>query len=249
MSKIAVSVAALLASALSGCVSITPVKDITADQTGYMQKKFSPSNLSPGVASKLPTEKRQLVSSQVTLSKESTSETSDKKIETWKSVETVTSLGNGLFQRKTESSNNDISYRISYALTYKGFFALRRQDVNLSAANAGTIFETKEIKRFDEIPNASNSESVLEYANGTEPQIVNFYQGKYVCKYLKTVPGKEIHKSISGNVIQLECNNIDNNSVQAKSQWAYLDSYGFATMTSYISSGKKTTITVLDFKG
>lgn len=249
MSKIAVSLSTLLAGALSGCVSFTPVKDITADQAGYMQKKFSPSNLSPAVASKLPVEKKQFVSNQVTITKESTMETSDKKTETWKNVETITNLGNGLFQRKTESSNNDISYAIGYALTYKGFFALRRQDINLRMTNAGTIIETKEIKRFDDIPSASNTESILEYGNGTEPQLANFYQGKNVCKYLKTIPGKEIHKSISGNVIQVECEYIENNNVQSKSQWAYLDSYGFATMTSFVSSGRKTTATFLDFKG
>jgi len=248
MSKIHIFLASFFAAALSGCVSITPVKDITADQTGYMQKEFSPGKINPAVAAKLPQDKTKYRSNEVTITKEMTAETTDKKTDSWKTVETVKNLGNGLFQRKVESISNEISYAIFYAITYKGLLPLRRQEVQLRATNAGPIIVTKEIKRFDEIPTQANKEMVVEYTSGNEVQIANFSQGKNICRYLGSIPGKEINKSIAGKAVQIECEFIDNNNVQSKSQWSYLEEYGFVIQTSFVNSGKKNSVKIIDFK-
>ncbi len=248
MSKIHSFLACFLAAALSGCVSITPVKDITNDQTGYLQKEFSPGNINPAVAAKLPQDKTQYRSNEVRITKEMTAETTDKKTDSWKTVETVQNLGNGLFRRKVESISNDITFALFYAVTYKGLLPLRRQEVQLRATNAGAMISAKEIKRIDAIPTPANKEMIVEYTSGNEVQIANFGQGKNVCRYLNSVPAKEIHKSIAGKATQIECEFIDNNNVQSKSQWSYLEEYGFAIQTSFVNSGKKNAVKIIDFK-
>lgn len=242
---IAITAASLLASA---CVSITPVKEITADPTGYMHKQFDPALLPPAIAKQLPANPPLTGFSQLSFQQETRSESSDGKTETWQSKLLLKNVGNGLVQRLLENSNNGIPYLFYYSLTHKGMFSLKWQEVALQRPSSGLMFEVKEITRLDPMPETEKQTFTVDFTSGSANQLANFNAFTRTCQTLHTYPASDIHSAIPGKALAIECQHIANNLPQSRTQWALLQHYGVALQTGFISSSKKLTIRVTGFE-
>lgn len=243
------TISIILAGLLSACVSVTPVKDVTADKLGYLNQKFSPGVLAPIVSKSLPTEGKATNFGQLKITMEATSEQNDGKKDSWKRVLTFIDSGNGLVQRMAEVSNNDISYLITYSLTYKGIFDLKWQEVPLRGVNAAMPYEVKQIVKFDPIPASAGKEFSIDLRTGSEPQIANYFAHQRLCKTIRSVSASDIYSKIPGQALELECQLQRNNVVESRSKWALLQTYGLAIPLEDITSSKKTTFRVVGIDG
>lgn len=234
---------------LSACASVTHVKDVTADKVGYLDKKFSPSTLAPAILKSLPLEEKPSNFGQLKITAEVTSEQSDGKSNekklSWKRITTFIDKGNGLIQRMSEASNNDIPYALIYSLTYKGIFELKSQEIPLRSINAGVPYEVKQIARLDPTPSSINKEFSIDAAIGTEPQIANYTSLKNLCKTTKAISASDIHAKIPGQALELECQAQINNVVTSRSKWVLLQTYGLAIPLESVNVSTKTSIRVI----
>lgn len=235
--------------ALTACTSVVPVKDVTADKVGYLNKKFPTNLIRPAVAGSTPATSPDLGFRQLVIKFDSTGENSDGKKDSWQREITYINQGNGLVQEISESANNGISFELDYSLTYRGFMGLRWQSVPLRGNLSSLLFEIKEASRFDPLPTAPGQAFVVDYATGTEQQIMNYYPNKRSCKSTGYRPAGEIHAKLSGQALIFECENISNNTVQSRNTWAVLPGYGVAIVLETTNSTRKTSHRVIDIQG
>ncbi|MBU4002335.1 MAG: hypothetical protein KKB94_08460, partial [Proteobacteria bacterium] len=85
----------------------TTVQEIATDKTGYLTTDFTPQVLSPDILKKLPIEMEGVGFERLKITYEVSSEQTDGKKESWKSVATLTDKGNGLVQEISELTSND----------------------------------------------------------------------------------------------------------------------------------------------
>lgn len=234
---------------LTACSSVVPIKDVTADQAGYLSKNFSPQQLSPSIAKKLPSDGKSVGFGKLIITSEVTSEQSDGKKESWKAVATLVDAGNGLVQRMVEVSSNDIPYALLYSLTYKGIVDLKWQQVPLRGSVTSMLYEIKDATRFDVIPSTIDKEFVVDYTSGISQQIANFSSHQKACKTSRIMPASELHKKLLGQAIEIECQMRSNGAVQNRTKLVLLQEYGVAFAVEDISSSKKTTSRVLEVNG
>jgi hypothetical protein len=145
-----------------------------------------------------------------------------------------------------ELSNNDIPYSLSYSLTYKGIIDLKWQNVPLRGRVTGPIYAVKDAARFDAIPSAIDKEFVVDYTSGFHTQIANFLSSQKACKTLRTLAASELHKKLTGQATEIECQLRANNAVQTRGKWVLLQDYGMAVSTEITSSSVKTVFRVVD---
>jgi len=244
-SRYLTAVGALL---LSACTSVTPVKDVTSDQAGYMTKKFSPKSLSTDVEKKIPPSAKTTNSGQVKITVEANTEQNDGKKQSYKNILTLTDVGNGQFQRLMEQTSNDIPYSLIYALTYKGMVGLRWQVVLLRNNMTTPLYEIRDVTRFDAIPSAANNEFVVEYSIGTENQMANSLLGQLSCKAARIFDAKELNEKLTGLATEFDCQQLYNKAIQSHSKWVMLQKYGFAILTEEVTSTQKTHYRVVDLR-
>jgi len=240
--------ASLVVSLFPGCITVTNVKDVTADRGAYMATKFDPGTLSPVLAKKVPQDASGKGFGHLTITMEAKSEGSDGKTESWINTVTFVDAGHGFVQRMTESSNNDIPYNLAYSLTYKGIMDLRWQTVPLRGTVAGPLNEVKDTTRFDSLPETVGKEFVVDYLIAPDYQIANFRAYQKSCKATRALEAGSLHAKLPGPALELECQILMNNVVQSRSKWVLIQQYGLAIQIENVDSSNKSTVRVADVK-
>lgn len=233
---------------LGACASVTSVKDVAGDRPGYMKQKFSPATLPAAIAKKLPADPWTSGFGPLTIVEEATFEAPNGRTEAWKATVTFTDAGNGLVQRMSEQSNNDIPFALNYSLTYRGLFDLRWQGVPLRNNVTDMLVEVKDVTRFDPLSQIDKKEFVIAYTSGTEAQIANMPSSQLSCRTIRSLMASEVHPKLPGPALELECQRVTNNSVQSRGKWLLLQQYGLAFSLQYIGTSGKTTYRILDVK-
>lgn len=231
---------------LTACTSVSSVKEVTSDPSAYLAKKFVKASLSPSLVKKLPADDIRSGRAQISLVTESNYEAADGKKETWKNKITLIDLGQGVFQKTVEQSNNNIPFKVHYGLTYRGLMDLRWQSVPLRRSITEPLFEVKDVTRFDALPIAENQEFTVDYSSGNEVQIAGFFSARKSCKATRQLAAQDIHKKLDGKGLEIECQQFSNNLVENRSKWVFLQNYGIAIQTEGIGSAYKTIIRVID---
>lgn len=232
---------------LSACAPIPAVKDVTADRDGHMQRNFAPQAVNPAVLKKVPAEAGHAGPGKLTITRIAHSEQNDGKKTSWKSVATYTDVGNGLFERMDEFSSNDIPTALYFALSYKGIFDLRWQNVPLQRMRAMPLYEVKEITRFDSIP-AAMKEFEWDFSTGPQAQIANYLASQKKCKAVRRIAASEIYRSLGGQATEIDCETYANNSVQNRTKYMLLEQYGVGVLTELSSSVNKIVYEITDVK-
>lgn len=236
----------ICAISISACTSISTVKEVTSDPAAYLSKKFTTGSISPNVAKKIPVGTTRSGPGRFVLIAQANYESSDGKKESWKNTITLVDLGQGVFQRTSELSNNDIPYKVNYSLSYKGIMDIRWQSVPLRGSVTEPLYEVKDVVRFDPLPISENQDFVFDYLSGNEVQVANFLSAKKSCKTTRLLAANELNKKLVGGGLEIECQQFANNVVQSRSKWVYLQYYGFAVQTEQTGSAYKTLVKFID---
>jgi len=235
-------------SLLSGCAGVTSVKEVTNDPSAYISKKFSVASLPPEISKKIPVDTIRSGQERITFVTEATQEDLKQKKDSWTTTITLNDLGNGIFQRTRENSNNNIPYAITYSMTYRGIGDLRWQTIPLNRSMTAPLYVVKEITRFDPVPTSVNQTFSYEYQTGTETQVANFAAIKVRCKTTREFAAKAIHSKLTGTALEFECEIFANNILQNRTKWVLLKNYGVAIQTESVGSTNKIHLRVIDVK-
>lgn len=236
------------AAALAGCSSVVAVKDVTADQEGYLQQKFAPAAVDAAVLAKLPTAAAGSFT-RMTMTRQVTSEGTDGKKETGTAVTTYRNGGNGIVYYKTEHAANGIPFGLGYTASYAGLLALRTQLVPLRLRNTTAIYEIKEIGSITPLPAEVGKTFAVRFKTGTTMQVTNYQDTERACTAARRFPAAELNGKLAGNALEFNCEERTNNTVQNRSTWALLEQYGFAVQTSGTSSTSKSTYLITGVSG
>ena len=236
------------AAVLAGCSSVVAVKDVTADQEGYLQQKFAPAAVDATVLAKLPKAaagsfRRVVMTRQVTI------EGPDGKKETNSAVTTYLNGGSGIVFYKTEHAANGIPFGLGYTTSYAGLLPLRTQLVPLRSQNTTAIYEIKEIGSITPVPAGIGKTFAARYKTGTTMQITNYRDAERACTAARRFAAAELNGKLAGDAIEFQCEERANNTVQNRSTWAMLEQYGFAVQTSGTSSTSKSTYLITGVSG
>ena len=234
--------------ALAGCSSVIAVKDVTADQEGYLQQKFAPAAVDAAVLAKLPKTAAGSFG-RVVMTRQVTIEGADGKKETNTAVTTYLNGGNGIVYYKTEHAANGIPFGLGYTTSYAGLLALRTQLVPLRLQNTTAIYEIKELGSITPVPAETGKTFAIRYKTGTTMQITNYNDAERACTAARRFPAAELNGRLAGNALEFNCEERTNNTVQNRSTWAMLEQYGFAVQTSGTSSTSKTTYLITGVSG
>jgi hypothetical protein len=232
---------------LSACTSVVAVKDVTADQDGYQQQKFSAANVDANLVGKLSTTGTRTFN-KLTITRSVTVEGSDGKKETNVQTTNYVNAGNGLVSYKTEHAHNGIPYGLTYGVTYRGLLPLRMQIVPLRQQNTSFIYEVKELTAISAVPNDAGQTVNMKYKSGTTAQLGNYLETEKTCTSTRRFDASELHSKLSGIAIALSCEERSNNTVRSRSKWVLLDQLGFAIQTEDVSSNSTSSYQITDIK-
>ena len=233
---------------LGACSSVVQVKDVTADQDGYLRQKFATSEVSPAVVAKLPKTGGGSFS-HIVLTRQVNTESSDGKKETGTAVTTYTDGGNGIVYYRIEHAMNGIPYGQTYASAYKGVLVLRSQLVPLRQQSTTALYEIKEIVAITPFPTDIGKTFSVKYKTGSTMQIANYSDAERACTTVRRFPAAELHAKLGGTATELDCEERTNNSVRSRGKWAMLEQYGFAVQVESTSATSKATYRITDVSG
>lgn len=240
-------VAAAAVLSMTGCgTSMMQVKDINANKADYVATHFKLENLPKTVAAQVPRNTPKLSFNKLVFALDATTEETDGKKDVWKNVLTMERLSDDLIRLTREQSSNDIPVNASYGISYRGIQDLRWQSVPVQAQLTSHTYEVKELKRLDVLPTAVGQTFTSDYATGTVIQLMNFASFQRNCKATKQVPASEYHKSLTGQVTELDCQTLRDNVVQNRSKWAVFQQYGVAMMMEIVNTSSKTTYRIAE---
>ncbi|MDE2054429.1 MAG: hypothetical protein KGI62_07060 [Xanthomonadaceae bacterium] len=225
---------------LAGCVPPVQVKDVLANQSGFLDANFSPDNLPASVHSTITqADNRPLGFHQMVLRLDWTFNIDDKAKTSHEDQKlTLTSAGDGFAQMIIEDSRNGVPTLQQDSLTYRGLLPLRQQNFSMSASVGGFAYVMHDLKQFDAITPTANT---LRYAytSGTSVQLMNFRDGSMSCTLGKPYPASQVFTSLEGEARKIDCTWYNSNGVvSGKRTFDYLEHYGVAVGTgSQLASG------------
>jgi hypothetical protein len=230
---------------MSGCSSVSPIQEVTADIPGYFGKKFAVPLLRESVVKKIPASLTPAVSMrEMKVTMTADFENSDGKSEQAQITATYTPTDKGLIQRFQEYSANGIPYALFYSLTYQGLQDLRWQNAPLRSSVTSPLYEIKEIERMDAMPTQVGQTFNIRYQTGTEGQVANFRSFEKRCKVARSRPATTIDASLRGEALDVECEYLVNTLVDMRSNYVFLKDYGVSMLTENISSNRKAKYTI-----
>jgi len=240
----------LLTTLLSGCISIVPVKEMAENKDVYLTSNFSIDSLSKDVQNHLAKDGSPSRFKKIHLKINTSHMKADGKTESPKQNITLIDQGNGLIQEISESSNNDITYYLSYRSTYRNFWILKSHGTNLSRTNAPFPIEVKQIKNAGIMSTIPKQGDVFpfEFSTGIQPQLANFTELKFICTAGGNFPANQFHPALDGMATDLKCELFNNNVVDTKSEYVFLHQYRIALLKSVIDSSLTSTYKLTDFK-
>lgn len=225
---------------LSGCASVTTVKDIKSNQSGYLSKNFSVQSVNKNALERLPkSNSTGLDYKELTINYEVEDDLANGKKNLSVATAKYTPLGHDLFQRVWEYKNNGIPSFLLFHTSYKGFLNLRWQAVIISSGIANPIFEIKKITRLDPIPEKVNDQFTVDFETGREHQIGEGDSGRFICKVSSIGLANTVDAKLHGKSLEFVCESYSKDVLQGRVTWLLLENYGAAIMLENATSSSK----------
>jgi hypothetical protein len=230
---------------LAGCVPPAQVKDVLADQTGFLDANFSPDKL-PGPVrdAVMHADPGPLAFHKMVLHLDWTVDANEKaKAVHIDQTMTVTNAGGSFTRMIEQDSRNGIAISQQDSLSYRGLLELRTQHFSMDARNGKLAITLHDLKEFDPITPAATTLQYI-YTVGTSVQLMNFLDGHVTCKFGRPYPASWVFSTFSGQARDAQCTMYNSNgAVARKDRYAYLESYGLAVrleadLTSGMSEAK-----------
>lgn len=240
--KVALATSTSLLLALGGCHTPVSVKDVAADETGYLHKNFSSQSLPDSIRSKIPGDTAAAASfREIKVTTDRSTEMPDGKKEADIVTFDIFPAPGGLLEQRTEYSVNNIPYALLLSLSYKGLLNMKIQSVNLRATVAPNVVEIKDISRFDGFGSGSGQVVYADYTVGASGQLANFAPNTKHCNTEQVRSASQVFAGLSGQATDISCENSTNNAVQVRDKYIYLNDYGVSVLSEFVTSAKKET--------
>jgi hypothetical protein len=212
---------------MSGCAApgLTPAREILDNRSDYLNKAFSPQQLSQIVSKSVPHGETSPKFDRLKISSEfSITDSAGKKSLATETIDYV-NVGGGLLQEVGEDKTG-----LAYRLSYKGLVYLKQQKVMFSSRYADQLFEITKVERFDAIPSTVGKEFVYDYTFGFVRDGAAYHWApiRITCNTTRTFLASEIHKKLSGQALEFTCQTASGTNVMMRQKWALLQSYGLA---------------------
>lgn len=236
---------------LASCAPPVEVKDVLANQTGFLDANFSPDNLPPSVLGTIThADSQPLDFHKMVFHLDWTVNVDDKTKTTHEDQKlTLTNAGGSLARTLIEDSRNGVPISQQDSLTYRGLLLLRAQSFAMSASVGGFAYVIHEFKHFDPVTPAASTLK-YDYTYGSQVQLMNFRDSSISCNLGKPYPASQLFASLEGQARKADCTWYNSNgAVSAKRTYAYLEHYGVAIDTgsklaSGISEAKVTSVSI-----
>lgn len=223
---------------LAGCIAPPPrvqVKDVLADQSGFLQTNFSADKLPPAVRSAITSADNaplgfQRMDLKLTWtwkeSNKASAENSDQQM-------TVINAGGSFVQELTQNSRNGIPVNQRDRLGYRGIFPLLSQDFSMNARSGGLTFVVRDISHFDALT-PSATKLAFDYNLGFVGSSVKPSPHRLSCNIGAPYPATRVFVAFQGNARDLDCESYNGyGALAGKSTYVYLQQYGVALELHY----------------
>lgn len=222
---------------LSGCSVPTrvPVKNVLADQAGFLAANFSPAQIAPGVRAAVAAADPGPLGFRKMVLKLAWTANSGNGADPVHVDETLTlaDAGNSFVQSLSQVSRNDIPVSQQDRIGYRGLFFLRSQDFSMTASESAYAFIVGDLKHFDVIGPKTDALR-YEYGIGFPGDTSGFAQHLMTCQVGKAYPAKRVFADFQGSARNLDCAEYNSyGALSDRSRFAYLQRYGVAIKVRY----------------
>lgn len=225
----------------AGCAPLPPtvqVKDVLADQSGFLQSHFSADKIPPAVRSAIAAADNGPLGFQRMELKfawtwndgsKAAPEHSDQQT-------TIINAGGSLVQELTQNSRNGIPVNQRDHLGYRGLFSLLTQDFAMNAKNGSWTFAVADLRHFDALTPAA-SKLTYEYDLGIVGGSVKPSPHRVSCDVGAPYPATRVFATFQGSARDLDCESYNSyGALSGKSKYVYLQQYGVALELHYAST-------------
>lgn len=227
-----------IAAALGGCAAVD-TKTVVTNSEAYMAEQFTPAQLPPKVRAVLEAGERLPVPpfKRIRYRMSADFDEEGRKL-SLDADYTITDLGDGYVQSRSEYARNGVPYRINMALMFANIHLLRSQTSFLDRPTAQQPFDTKELMVFDRslgkpVPGRTYT---MEAKTGLAPQVAGFTYEKRVCVAGTAVAASSVYVGLTGNGIPIECTKTGESGVVVnKMKYVWIADLGVAFQTEYTS--------------
>ncbi|WP_147329495.1 hypothetical protein [Paraburkholderia sp. DHOC27] len=234
--------AVAMAGALSGCVQFTPVKDIAKDKPGYLAANFTIESLPSSVREKLPPEGSHPLPFKVLSISGSVSghiganNTSSNFTTTF-----VNTKDTGLVQQLHEVSSNGIPSAATFSLSYLNLYSLKQETTSYFTpiAPQPNIAHDIDQNPFNIVKPEENSTFSTTVSLGYPAQLVNFRVIVATCHTGRYYSASRVNAGLSGNAIDLDCEETKDGILQDTTRRTYLSEYGIYVVRSVATAAAK----------
>jgi hypothetical protein len=241
----------LLAPLLAACVpQATSTRAVLADREKFLNERFDPSVLRPGVrdafkvGSPAAVRFKRLEGSITAVTEEGN------KTETAQGKLVLLDAGDGMVKAAVEYSRNDIPYRLNQMLSYRNLVALRWVAISHAATLSQALREvvaTSVTTPGIEQPVAGR-EYVYKMLWGLVGEGVAHNEVQVSCKVGETVPASTVAAGLPGDAVELACENKEKDVLVGRERYRMVPELGVAFMAELTNSRSKTTFTLADVK-
>jgi hypothetical protein len=236
---------------LSGCAQFVPVKDIAADKPGYLATHFGIESLPARVREKLPAAGSHTLPFKVlTMAGTMTGNVGTLGIKSDFKTTLINAKDTGLVQQVLELSANGIPSSATFSLSYLNLYSLKQETASYSQTAAFMPFVVHDSDNNQFAFNAPQEDAtyVTTFKIGTTVQIANFRTTVSTCHAGHYYPASRVNAELTGNAIDLDCEDTKDGIIQNKSRRTYLTEYGIGLNRSLATSAAKFEWTYSEFE-
>jgi hypothetical protein len=207
-----------------------PVKDVLANQAGFLEANFSPGAIAKPVHDAVVQADAGPLGFRKMEIKLAWTRTDGSKADPVRGDETLTLLnaGGSFVQSISRMSRNGIPVSQRDRVGYRNLFYLRSQDFSMKAKESGYAFVVGDLRHFDTIqPQATTLQ--YEYGIGFPGDTSGFAPHRMNCEIGTPYPAARAFALFQGNARDIDCEEYNSyGAMSDKSRFIYLRHYGIA---------------------
>lgn len=236
---------------LSGCAQFVPVKEMANDKPGYLATHFNIESLPAGVRDKLPAPGAHVLPFKVlTISGSLAWNVGATAMKKDFRATLINAKDTGLIQQVLETSANGVPSGATFSLSYLNLYNLKQETATYSQTMAFIPFVVHDSDNAEFVFNAPKEDTTYTttFRIGTTVQIVNFRTTVSTCHAGHYYPASRINAALTGEAIDLDCQDTKDGIIQNKTVRTYLTEYGVGLNRSFATSSAKMDWSYSDFE-
>ncbi|RUL71438.1 hypothetical protein [Dyella choica] len=220
----------------------------SSEGSSYLTQHFSFESLNPEVRAAITDANLAPVPfAKITLrTRDSVSSADQAKPSTYTTAITLENAGHGLVRRvEAVQDNNGGTIGTRLDLTYRGYFSFLTQGISPQAKSIPPVQEARKVLRLD---TGTHGHLAFVYLYGSTGAPTSQDPGQFLCDSGKSYSASQLHPSIEGLALELNCRVIDSNGIETDNvTLAYLDNYAVAVTVRTHTAQRTVDSSIVDF--